>query len=53
MPEENKATEFNGQVFHNLAKIKDPEELGEIEIAKSNWHILVDEAIGFNRSSFF
>ena len=40
MPKEtsgaNKATEFNGQVFHDLSKIKVTEELGQIEIAKSN-----------------
>jgi hypothetical protein len=31
---ENNATEFNGQFFHDLAKIKVPEELGEIDIAR-------------------
>ncbi len=49
----NKATEFDGQVFHDLSKIKVPEELGEIEIAKSNWHIAVDKTLGFKRSAFF
>jgi hypothetical protein len=49
----NKATEFNGQVFHDLSKIKVPEELGQIEIAKSNWHIAVDEALGYKRNVFF
>jgi hypothetical protein len=49
----NKATEFNGQVFHDLSKIKVPEELGKIEISKSNWHIAVDEALGYKRSAFF
>ncbi len=39
---ENKATEFNGRVFHDLSKIEVPEELGQIEIAKSNWHIAVN-----------
>jgi hypothetical protein len=48
----NKATEFNGQVFHDLSKIKVPEELGKIEIAKSNWHIAVNEASGYKRSAF-
>jgi hypothetical protein len=56
MPKEtsgvNKATEFNGRVFHDLSKIKVPEELGEIEIAKSNWHIAVNKASGFKRSAF-
>jgi hypothetical protein len=33
MSGENKGTEFNGRVFHDLAKIKVPEELGEIDIA--------------------
>jgi hypothetical protein len=32
----NKATEFNGRVFQDLSKIKVPEELGQIEIAKPN-----------------
>jgi hypothetical protein len=50
---ENKATELNSQVFHGLAKIKVPEELGEIKIAKSNWHSLVDEAMEFKQSAFF
>jgi hypothetical protein len=36
MSGENKATEFNSQIFHDLAKIKVREELGEIDIAKSN-----------------
>ncbi len=57
MPKEtsgaNKATEFNGRVFHDLSKIKVAEELGEIEIAKSNWHIAVNKALGFKRSAFF
>ncbi len=57
MPKEtsgaNKATEFNGRVFHDLSKIKVPEELREIEITKSNLHIAVDEAPGFKRSAFF
>jgi hypothetical protein len=51
MSGENKATEFNGQDFHNFAKIT--EELGEIDIAKSNWHILVDKLTGFKQSTFF
>ncbi len=51
---ENKASEFNSQVFHNLAKIKVPEELREIDISKSNWHILVDNKLmGFKQSTFF
>jgi hypothetical protein len=49
----NKATEFNDRVFHDLSKIKVPEELGQIEIAKSNWHIAVDKALGYKRSAFF
>jgi hypothetical protein len=36
-----------------LSKIRAPDELGEIEIAKSNWHNLIDEAMGFKRSAFF
>jgi hypothetical protein len=49
----SKAKEFNGRVFQDLSKIRAPDELGEIEIAKSNWHILIDEATGFKRSAFF
>jgi hypothetical protein len=49
----SKATEFNGRVFHDLSKIEVPEELGQIEIAKSNWHIAVDEVPGYKRSAFF
>jgi hypothetical protein len=33
----NMAREYNGRVFHNLAKINVPEKLGEIEIAKLYW----------------
>jgi hypothetical protein len=49
----SKTKEFNGRVFHDLSKIRAPDELGEIEIAKSNWHILINEATGFKRSAFF
>ncbi len=49
----SKAKEFNGRVFHDLSKIRAPDELGEIKIAKSNWHILIDKATGFKRSRFF
>jgi hypothetical protein len=52
MSGENKATEFNGRVFQNLAKIKVLEELGEIDIAKSNWHILIDKLPAFKQSAF-
>jgi hypothetical protein len=38
--EENKAQEFNGQCFHNIAKIKVPEKMERIMISKLNWHIL-------------
>ncbi len=47
-----KATIFNGRVGHNLLKIKAPEGM-EVTINKSNWHIMVDEAMGFKRSAFF
>jgi hypothetical protein len=33
--------------------MKVPEVLGDIDIAKSNWHILIDEAMGFKQSAFF
>jgi hypothetical protein len=33
--------------------MKVPEQLQGINIAKSNWHIVVDEATGFKRSKFF
>ncbi len=35
-----------------LAKIKVPDELEGIILQRSNWHILVDEASGFKRSTF-
>jgi hypothetical protein len=47
-----KASKFNGQAFHDLAKIKVPDELEGIILQRSNWHILVDEARGFKRSTF-
>jgi hypothetical protein len=49
---ENKAMEFNGQVFHDLAKIKVLEKLGEIEIARLNWHILFDKVTGYKRGHY-
>ncbi len=49
----NKATELNCQVFHDLSKTKVPEELGDIEITKSNWYIAVDKALGSESSAFF
>ncbi len=50
--EENKAQEYNGQCFHNIAKIKVLEKMEGITISKPNWHILIDEALGFKRSKF-
>jgi hypothetical protein len=47
-----KATIFNGRVGHKLLKIKAPEGM-EVTINKSNWHIIVDKAMGFKRSAFF
>jgi hypothetical protein len=38
---------------HDPIDLKVPEQLGQIEIAKSNWHIAVDEALGYKRSAFF
>ena len=35
-----------------MAKIKVPDELEGIILQRSNWHILVDEATGFKRSTF-
>ncbi len=46
-------TNFNGQVYHNLAEIKVPEEFEGVTITKSNWHILVFETTKFKRSKFF
>ncbi len=48
----DKATTFNGQVGHDLSKIKAPEGM-TVQIHKSNWHVLVDEMSGFKRSAFF
>ncbi len=50
---DSKATKFNGWIYHNLAKIKVPEEFEGVTITKSNWHILVDEATKFKWSIFF
>jgi hypothetical protein len=42
------ATKFNGRVGHDLSKFKAPEGM-EVTINKSNWHITVNEAMGFKR----
>ncbi len=47
-----KATIFNGRLGHDLSKIKAPEGM-EVTINKSNWHIMVDKAMGFKRNTFF
>jgi hypothetical protein len=47
-----KATIYNGRADHNLLKINAPEGM-EVTMNKSNWHILVDEATRFKRSTFF
>ncbi len=49
----NKVLELNGTVFHNISKIKVPDEFKGITIAKSNWHLMVDEASKFKRSKVF
>jgi hypothetical protein len=49
----SKAKEFYGRVFHDLSNIRAPDELIEIEVAKSNWHILINKAMGFKGSAFF
>ncbi len=46
-----KATTFNGRVGHDLSKIKVPEGL-DVTINKPNWHIMVDQSLGFKRSKF-
>jgi hypothetical protein len=50
--EENKAQEYNGQCLHNIAMIKVPEKMEGIMISKPNWHILIDETLGFKQSKF-
>ena len=50
--EGSKACVFNGRNFHDLAKIRVPDEIEGVILQKSNWHILVDEASGFKRSAF-
>jgi hypothetical protein len=50
--EENKVQEYNGQCFHNIATIKVPKKMEGITISKPNWHILIDEALGFKQSKF-
>jgi hypothetical protein len=49
----SKASEFNGQVYHDLAKIKVPEEFKGITITKSDWHILAGKVTKFKCSNFF
>jgi hypothetical protein len=39
-------------ILNELAKTNAPEEL-KVTISKPNWHILVDEALGFKQSKFF
>jgi hypothetical protein len=51
--DESKVTKFNRWVYHDLAKIKVPEEFEGETITKSNWHILVDKVTKFKRSKFF
>ncbi len=50
--EENKAHEFNGQCFKDIAMIKVTDKMEGITISKPNWHILIDEASGFKQSKF-
>ncbi len=50
--EENKAQEYNGQCFHDIATIKVPEKMEGITTSEPNWHILIDEALGFKQSKF-
>jgi hypothetical protein len=47
-----KATTFNGRVDHNLSKIKVPEGL-DVIINKPNWHIMVNQLLGFKQSKCF
>ncbi len=47
-----KATTFNGRLGHDLSKIKVPEGL-DVTINKPNWHIMVDQSLGFKRSKIF
>ncbi len=47
-----KVTTFNGRVGQDLTKIKAPQGM-EVTSNKSNWHIMVDKATGFKRSTFF
>ncbi len=47
-----KVTIFNGRVGHNLSMIKALEGM-EVTINKSNWHIIIDKAMGFKKSTFF
>ncbi len=42
----------NREVFHDLSKIKVPDEFEGITIAKSNWHLMVDEASKFKLSKY-
>jgi hypothetical protein len=46
-----KATIFNGRVGHDSSKIKALERM-EVTINKSYWHMMVNKAMGFKRTSF-
>ncbi len=47
-----KVTTFNGRVGHDLSKIRVPEGL-DVTTNKPNWHIMVDQSLGFKQSNFF
>jgi hypothetical protein len=47
-----KVTTFNGRVGHDLSKIKVPKRL-DVTINKPNWHIMVNQSLGFKQSNFF
>jgi hypothetical protein len=51
---DKKATEFNGQVMHDISVIKvlKKEDFEGVRINKPNWHLMVDEASKFKRSVF-
>jgi hypothetical protein len=46
------ASTLNRRVGHDLSKIKVPEGL-DVTINKPNWHIMVNQLLGFKLSNFF
>ena len=49
---DNKAAVFNGQVSHDIAFLKLLKNITRVEINRGNWHIAIDDASRFKKSTF-